>query len=131
MAVFVILPETTHAKRIAPAPVKAVVHEGVRYVVAHFGQGPAGDVRGGYVQAWDVATQKRLWSRMVYSTRYEERLEGDVQDVFITKLERVDGKLLVDNELRERYEMDIASGKVTALVKKSARTETARESARE
>ncbi len=110
------------AKRSAPEPVTPIVHHGIRYVVPRLPEGCAHGQRGGCVQAWDVATNTLRWTRMVYSVRYEKGLESDVQDVFITGLQLVDGKLVVDNELGERFEMDPTSGEVVARVKQSSRT---------
>ena len=52
---------------------------------------------------------------MIYRIRYDRNVERDVQDVFITEI-YLDGKtLFVTNESSERFEMDLASGKVRAL----------------
>ena len=53
LAVF--LPGSISAKRIAPAAVERVIHEGVRYVV------PNDDGRRAYIEAWNVRSNKKLW----------------------------------------------------------------------
>jgi hypothetical protein len=116
-------PDFVEAKRKAPAPVAPIEHEGIRYVVAHFDTTSDRRERGGWVEAWDVARGTRLWSRPVYRTRHDPRMEADVQDVFITKIELRNGALFVENELLERFEMDLASGKVIARGKASGWTE--------
>jgi len=114
--------ELVEAKRTPPAPVAAIEHDGIRYVVAHF---DTTRERGGWIEAWDVAKGTRLWTRQVYRIRHDPRLEGDVQDVFITRIEVRDGTLLVENELHERFEMELGSGKVIVRGRTSGRTEIA------
>jgi hypothetical protein len=115
--------ELVEAKRKAPAPVAAIEHDGIRYVVAHFDATAESRERGGWIEAWDVAKGTRLWSRQVYRIRHDPHLEGNVQDVFITRIQVRDGALFVENELLERFEMELASGKVIARGKASGRTE--------
>ena len=43
------------AKRTAPVNVAPVVYEGIRYVA------PNDDGRRGYIEAWNVETNKKLW----------------------------------------------------------------------
>ena len=115
-------PPAAHAKRAAPAEVKPVIHAGVRYTVPHFGALHGKDQNGGYVQAWKADTGGLLWDRLVYRVIREERLERDVEDVFITRIEIRNGALRVENEIGEAFAMDLATGKVTSVVKKSGRT---------
>ena len=50
----VLLPCLIYAKR-APAKVEPVIYQGVRYVAPN-------DVgRRGYIEAWDVRNNKKLW----------------------------------------------------------------------
>jgi hypothetical protein len=115
-------PEPVRAKRRAPAEVKAVIQDGVRYVVPHFGALHGKKQNGGYVQARRADSDELLWDRMVYSVSYDEKLERDAQDVFITGLTLKGGALLVENELGETFEMDLGSGACKAVGKKSDRT---------
>jgi outer membrane protein assembly factor BamB len=118
LAVAFLLPvASVFAKRRAPAKVEALVANGVRYVVPHFGWEHQKTQNGGYVQAWNVETGSLVWDRMVYRVVKDPRLEGDVQDVFITELTLADGQLQIANERGERYVMDLASGQVRASVK--------------
>jgi hypothetical protein len=119
LAVAFLLPvASVFAKRRAPAKVPALVAGGVRYVVPHFGWEHQKTQNGGYVQAWNVETESLVWDRMVYRVIKDPRLEGDVQDVFISELTlAADGQLQIANERGERYVMDLASGQVRASVK--------------
>jgi hypothetical protein len=88
---------------------------GIVYKVPHFGFFHKKEQNGGFVQAWDAKTKKLLWDRMVYRIVYDRDVEGDVQDVFITKIRVVGNKLVVTNEADEKFEMDLPSGEVRAL----------------
>ena len=81
-------------KRIAPAEAKPVIHNSIRYTAPHWGIAEGHEQNGGLVQAWDVKTRKMLWEIQVYKTEHNDKLERDVQDVFITSLTIKDGKLL-------------------------------------
>jgi hypothetical protein len=78
-----------------------VLHEGVRYVA------PNDDDRRAYIEAWDVQTIKKLWELTVFTNHIEPRLEGDVQWVFIDKLNLRDGTLLVTSERGNTYQIDL------------------------
>lgn len=103
------------AKRVPPKAVAAVVANGIRYEVPHFGALHGKSQNGGYVQAWDVKTGKLLWDRMVYRVRYDESLEKDAQDDFISRISVRKGHLRVATEGSEEFDMDIKSGKIRAL----------------
>jgi len=100
--------DTAEAKRKAPKPVQPIVHNGIRYVAVHWGHRVGKRQNGGHVQAWDVKTNTCLWTRQAYTTRYKPGLERDVQDVFITSMKVVDGKLVVTNERGKTFKMDLA-----------------------
>jgi hypothetical protein len=55
IAVALLLPSLALAKRVAPAKVEPVTYQGVRYIA------PNDDGRRGYIEAWDVQTNKKLW----------------------------------------------------------------------
>ena len=118
------------AKRLAPKEVTPVVANGIRYTVPHFGAFHDKPQNGGYVEAWDVKTEKLIWDRMVYRVRYQANREKDVQDDFITQIKVRGGHLLVRTERSEEFDMDLASGQVSALtpleshIEISARPET-------
>lgn len=118
-------PQTAHAKRRPPPEVTPVVAGGTRYTVPHFGALHGKEQNGGYVQAWEVGSGTLLWDRMIYRVVYDTKLERDAQDVFIARISVEDGALLVQNDLGERFEMDLGKGAVKAVVKTSNRTEVA------
>ena len=59
-----LLATSVHAKHVAPPEVLSITSDGVRYVVPH-DQG----LRG-YVEAWDVQTGRKLWSKTIFKHWY-------------------------------------------------------------
>jgi hypothetical protein len=101
IAVALLLPSLALAKRVAPAKVEPVTYQGVRYIA------PNDDGRRGYIEAWDIRTNKKLWDLTVFTNRIDPTLEGDVQWVFIKELNIRDGALVVTSERDETYRVDL------------------------
>ena len=95
------------AKRSAPAKVDPVIHESIRYVA------PNDDGRRGYIEAWNVGTNKKLWELTLFTNRIDRKLEEDVQWVFIKALNILDGRLLVTSESGKAYQVDLNAKEVT------------------
>lgn len=93
------------AKRSTPKPVTPVTVGAVEY--------SAPDTAMGFVVATDTTSRKELWRVRIYSVNYDKELEKDVQDVFITSLAVNGGALIVTNERKESYSLDLATRKVT------------------
>jgi hypothetical protein len=102
-----LLPRLASAKRIAPAKVEPVIHEGIRYVA------PNDDGRRGYIQAWDVTANKKLWEVTVFTNHIDPKLEEDVQWVFIKTLSAQDDLITVTSEHGITYEIDIKTKAIT------------------
>lgn len=100
------------AKRAAPKDVEPVVDHGVKYLAPHV---TAGYIKAhgypkcsvGCVEAWSVKSGKLLWRVQVYEIKYDEKLEKDVQDNFITALQIKDGNLIVETEHGEKFVVNI------------------------
>lgn len=67
---------------------------------------------GGYVVAYEDSTDRPLWCLQVYKTKYDEELETDIQDVFITSLQIHDDKLIVKAEQSRSHVIDIYTRQV-------------------
>ena len=80
LSLTLLLPQLASGKRITPVKVGPVIYEGVRYVA------PNDDGRRGYVAAWDVGTNKKLWELTIFTNPIDLNLEEDVQWVFIKAL---------------------------------------------
>ncbi len=88
-----------YAKRAAPAEVAPVTTDGLEYRAPHS--------QMGCVEAWDSVQNQLVWRRQVYVVKYDLALERDVQDVYIKSLELSERKLIVKNEHRGEYELDL------------------------
>lgn len=100
------LPPESFAKR-APAPrIEPIVFAGVKYTVPND--------RGtlGYVVAEDPVTGKTLWKKTVFRVWICPLVEHDVQWVFIKEMRLEDGKLILVNERKKAYSLDLKTRKV-------------------
>lgn len=100
------------AKRAAPKEVPPVTIQGVKVTAPHWGRANGKTQNGGYLEATSVETGKVLWELKVYEVRPNPKLEGDVQDVFITSLKLVDGNLEILNEAGDKFVVDLSKRKV-------------------
>ena len=108
-----------YGDRLEPEKVPPIVQGDVKYVVIHLAGDSGAPHNGGYIEARDKKTGKKLWGVQVYTTVYDPDLEGDVQDVFITKvtLDAAKGVLLVKDEMGRSYSVDIKTKKVEQVTK--------------
>ncbi len=99
----------------AYTPVDPVIHDGIRYEEVHdrtrFGQ------YGGVLGAYDAATGEELWALKLFDVEYEEAMEQDVQDVFLTRLGLGDdgSSLHLSNERGEAFVVDLVERSVRRL----------------
>lgn len=108
LLLLILLPMSAiQAKRMAPTPVDTISFNGVTY--------SAPTSMMGVVEARDEKADQILWTTKVYSVAYDSNLEKDAQDVFITKLEVANEKLLVTNERNQKYQVDLRTGEVTSV----------------
>ena len=96
-----LLPVFVSAKRSPPAKVEPVIHQEIRYVA------PNDNGRRGYIAAWNVRTNKKLWELTIFTNGIDPNLEEDVQWIFINGLSIQDGRLLVTSEDRKTYQVDL------------------------
>jgi len=102
-----LLPHLAAAKRISPLKVDPVIYEGIRYVA------PNDDSRRGYIAAWNVETNKKLWELTLFNNRIDPNREEDVQWVFIKALNVQDGRLMVTSESGKTYQVDVNTKAIT------------------
>ena len=102
-----LLPQLASAKRLPPVKVDPVIYEGIRYVA------PNDDGRRGYIEAWNVGTNKKLWELTLFTNGIDPNLEEDVQWVFIKALNIQDGKLMVTSERGKTYQVDVNTKAIT------------------
>lgn len=99
--VILVLPQLVSAKRVEPVKVDPVIYEGIRYIA------PNDDGRRGYVEAWNVGTNKKLWELTIFTNAIDPNLEEDVQWVFIKALNIRNGRLVATSERGETYQEEI------------------------
>ena len=109
LALIVLLPGSSLAKRAAPLRVEPVIQRGIRYTA------PNTDGRRGYVEAHEVSNNKKLWELTVFRNQIDPNLEEDVQWVFIKSLRLQDGALIVTTERGRAYSVDLESKAVKPL----------------
>ncbi len=68
-----------------------------------------------YVQALDSSSKKILWKKKIYNVIYTPGLETDVQDVFIDSMYLRDRQLIIRNESKEWFSLDLQTFKVRRL----------------
>lgn len=115
-AFMMLLVSQAMAKRIAPAEVPPVRTAEAVYSVPHF---PKGDRKqnGGVIEAHHPQTGKLLWRVQVYRIKYDEDLEGDVQDVFIKSLvfDKKHKLLIMADERSRIFVLNLENRKVTRI----------------
>jgi hypothetical protein len=102
-------------KRRVPKPAP-VSHRGIRYEVLLNGKARGFGHNGGIIKATDEAQNAELWTLIVYRVDITpDGEEPDAQEVFITKLSLKSGgkQLIVDNQRKERFLVDLADRTVT------------------
>jgi len=101
-------------KRVGPPDVAPATVDGIRFEAIHWGRERGLGQNGGYVAAIDPASGKELWVAQVYVIEYVPKLETDVQDIFIEKLEPgAKGELKVVDERGRRFVLNIAKRTAT------------------
>ena len=104
------------AKRIAPANVDPITYDGIRYIA------PNDEGRRGYVEAWDVGTNQKLWELTVFTNRIDPNVEEDVQWLFIKSLTIQDHTLLITREDEKAYQVDLKTKGITQSDTPSSRS---------
>ena len=102
-----LLAELAFAKRLPPVKVDPVIYEGIRYAA------PNDDGRRGYIEAWNVGTNKKLWELTIFANPIDPKLGDDVQWVFIKELNFQEGRLLVTSENGKTYQIDLRTKEIT------------------
>jgi hypothetical protein len=101
--VFIIVSPSTLAKHGAPPPIEPVIHQGVRYVV------PNDKGLHAYVQAWDVQTGRKLWTKTVFRHRYVSIPFGRTECMsyeYVTSMVLQTNLLVLTSERGREYILD-------------------------
>jgi len=96
------------ASRISlPAKISPVIYNDLRIVA----ENNSSDNMG-IVQAFNVNTNKLIWSKKIYKVKIKSGIEEDIQWIFIKEIKIDNDKLLVVNESNKIYEVDPNTGKI-------------------
>ena len=90
-----------------PAKISPVIYNDLRIVA----ENNSSDNMG-IVQAFNVNTNKLIWSKKIYKVEIKSGIEEDTQWIFIKEIKIDNDKLLVVNESNKIYEVDPNTGKV-------------------
>ncbi len=96
---------SVYSKRIPPPEVKPISYEEIEY--SAYGRDS--------VKATDEKTGFTIWIRQIYVIKYVPGLEQDVQDCFVTAIKLQDNKLLITNEKKYQYELDLKTLEVDVI----------------
>lgn len=88
-----------YAKRSTPKEVKPVVAHNIEY------SAPTNQM--GVIIARNISSNKIIWTKQIYQVRYRDKLERDVQDVFIDTLYIKGTSLMIHNENGNTYSIKI------------------------
>ncbi len=102
------------AKRVGPKSVAPVTVGGVRYEALPWGKKRGLGQNGGYLATFDAKTGAELGLIKVYEIKYDSKLEADVQDVFISRLDTLDSAVLITDERGRKFILDPATKSVRA-----------------
>lgn len=103
------------AKRRGPPHVEPVQFGALEIRALHWGRRQGLPQNGGYVEGWRLNADQPEWRLRVYQISYDDRMEEDVQDVFIENMALTpDGLLQVRDEDGHEYLVDVATGDVQA-----------------
>ena len=98
---FVYAKRVSLLKKIAPPKSEFLIYKNIKFVA------PNTVKEMGYVQAWDVKANKKVWEKKVYSVFINPFVVDDIQWVFIISLSVEDGKLVVVDEKGREFNLGI------------------------
>ncbi len=95
------------AKRTASPWVAPIVADGVIYKASH--RLGVLHSRDSIIEVWDERKKTKLREVVVYTVRYREELETDVQDDFIARMQKDGHRLVLTSERGARYVVDLST----------------------
>lgn len=68
-----------------------------------------------YIEARGIVSNAVVWKIKIYSIRLDPALEQDVQWVMITGIKEKNGRLIISNEKKQFFSLDLKSGEVKKI----------------
>ncbi len=112
LTIILTLAPSLFAKRSAPGEITPLVYKGIKYIVHHWGASIKKKQNGGFIEAFDLKERRRLWLLRVYEIEYNTNVEKDLQDIFITKIEIRNNRLIIHNEKKDKFVVDLKTKSV-------------------
>jgi hypothetical protein len=99
---FMLASSSALAKHGAPARVEPVVHQGVRYVL------PNDKGLRAYVEAWDIQTARKLWTRTIFRHWYVPFIGTEcMRYEYVTFMMLKTDQLMFTSERGREYALDL------------------------
>lgn len=95
--------------RIPPPDVPPIEHGGLM-ITAENAVSPDATSFTASIQAVQLDTNAVEWKTNLYTIARTPELEGDVQDVFLAKMELIDGYIMAESEKGDAFYLDPATG---------------------
>ena len=105
-----LLSTSSNAEHILPPRIEPLVHEGVRYVV------PNDKGRRAYVEAWDVQSANKLWSKTIFRRWYCPLLAAEcTRYEFMISMVLCDDQLFLTSERNRVYALTLRTKRVQRI----------------
>lgn len=91
-------------KRSVPKEVQPILIENIKYSCSM-----------NEIIATDTLSQNILWKKEIYKVIYDEKMERDVQDVYIDSISLKDNLMIIRNENTEFYSLNIKTKEVIQI----------------
>ena len=109
LILFICFGFSAHAKRLSPKSLKPISHAGLRYEALPWAyENTKMKQNGGYVRVVNIRNGLPICTKQVYETKYDDQLESDVQDNFITALKIEGNNLLINSEKLAPIQISLA-----------------------
>ena len=102
----------SEAKRAVPSKVMPVQVGSIEYSAPHRN---GSHKQMGFIEARDLKSGGLIWSRQIYAVKYDPDLEGDVQDVYIKTIKIKGDSLMITNERKSEYQLNLNTLQVKVL----------------
>ncbi len=93
------------SRAFAPAKIPPVLYKNVKIVAEN-----STSDNMGIVQAFNINTNKLVWSKKAYTVKINPQIEKDTQEVYIKEMKIENDKLVVIDERLKKYLLDPDTG---------------------
>ena len=102
----------SEAKRAVPSKVLPLTVGNIEYSAPHRN---GSNKQMGFIEARDLKSGELLWIRQIYVVKYDPDLEGDVQDVYIKNIKIKGDSLMITNERKSEYQLNLKTLHIKVL----------------